>query len=172
MNFYKSLSLEKVVLLPWNFLSLRNWASQYMPWTSKEILAFQKLYYCFEVLEESSLRLRFRKKSLANLKMSSGLLKCFILVWFCIFCLPNIWHFSQSSSHLILEQIFAPLDCLRFPCCHSVCPPFCWGGWTSNQIFKKQGQGWAWQHLKFEIEEAGKELGDFFSGDGVGGSYF
>ena len=40
MNFYR-----KVVLLSLNFLSLMNLASHYMPWTSKEILALQKMYF-------------------------------------------------------------------------------------------------------------------------------
>ena len=58
--------------------------------------------------------------------MSSGLLKCFVLFWFWIFCLPNILqkvleHFSHSSSHLILAQIFAPFDCLCFPWCNFSC---------------------------------------------------
>ena len=58
--------------------------------------------------------------------MSSGLLKYFVLFWFWIFCLPNILqkvleHFSHSSSHLILAQIFAPFDCLRFPWCNFSC---------------------------------------------------
>ena len=61
-----------------------------------------------------------------GLKMSSGLLKCFVLFWFLIFCLPNILqkvleNFSHSSSHLILAQIFAPFDCLRFPWCNFSC---------------------------------------------------
>ena len=43
MNFYR-----KVVLLPWNFLSLRNSASHFTLWTSKEILALQNLCCCFE----------------------------------------------------------------------------------------------------------------------------
>ena len=38
MNFYRNLCLTKFVLLPWNFLSLRNLASHYMLRTSKEIL--------------------------------------------------------------------------------------------------------------------------------------
>ena len=37
------------VLVPLNFLSLRNLASHYIPWISKEIVALQKLYFCFEV---------------------------------------------------------------------------------------------------------------------------
>ena len=58
--------------------------------------------------------------------MSSRLLKCFVLFWFWIFCLPNILqkvldHFSHSSSHQILAQIFAPFDCLRFPWCNFSC---------------------------------------------------
>ena len=61
-----------------------------------------------------------------GLKMSSGLLKCFVLFWFWIFCLPNILqkvleHFSHSSSHLILAQILASFDCLRFPWCKFSC---------------------------------------------------
>ena len=58
-----------------------------------------------------------------GLKMSSELLKCFVLFSFWIFCLPNIlWkvleHFSQSSSHQILGQIFAIFDCWRFSWCN------------------------------------------------------
>ena len=112
-----------------------------MPWTFKEILAWQRLCYCFEVFflfeillrtidmevwKDSSLGLRFFKKFLADLKMSSGLLKFFVLVWFCIFCLPNIFqkvleHFSHSSYHLILAQLFAPFHCLRVPLCNVSC---------------------------------------------------
>ena len=50
MNSYRNLSLTKVVLLPWNFLSLRNLASDYMSWTSQEIISLQKLYCFFKVL--------------------------------------------------------------------------------------------------------------------------
>ena len=135
-------------MLPWNFFSLRNLASNYMPWTSKEVLALQKFYCWFEVfflletlfrtsdmvvLEESSLGLRFSKKFLADLKMLSGSLKCFVIVWLCLFLLPNIFqkvleHFSHSSSHLILAQTFALSDCLCFSWCHSVhTPPFLLG---------------------------------------------
>ena len=132
MNFYRYLCLKKVVLLLLNFLALWNLASHYMTWTSKETLALQKLYCCFlleflrrtldmVVLEESFLGLRFSTKFLADfLKMSSGLLKCFVFVLFCIFFLPNslenvLEPFSHSSSHLILTQVFAPFDCLSFP---------------------------------------------------------
>ena len=105
------------------FLSLRNLAPHYNSWTSKEILALQKLYCYFEgfyllgillrtwdmvVLEESSLVLSFSKNILSHLKMSSGLLECFVIVWFCIFCLPNILQrFLERFSyfHLILAQI-------------------------------------------------------------------
>ena len=63
---------------------------------------------------------------MGDLKMFSGLLKSFVFVWFCIFWLPNILqkvleHFSHSSSHLILAQIFAPFDCLRFLWCNFSC---------------------------------------------------
>ena len=140
MNFYRNHSLTKVVLLPC-ILSLRNLDSHYMPWTSKEILALQKLYCCFEiffllqillrtvgmvVLEESNSGLHFSETFLVDLKMFSGLLKCFLFVWFCKFCLPNILQkvlkdFSHSSSHLILAQPFASFDCLRFPFCNFYC---------------------------------------------------
>ena len=55
-----------------------------------------------------------------GLQMSSGILKCFVLFWFWIFYLSNILqkvleHFSHSSSHRILAQIFAPFDCLCSP---------------------------------------------------------
>ena len=58
--------------------------------------------------------------------MSSGLLKCFVLFWFWIFCLPNILqkvleNFSHSSFHLILLQSFASSDCLGFPWCNFSC---------------------------------------------------
>ena len=71
------------------------------------------------VLEEFFLRLRFSKKFLADLKMSSGLLECLVFIWFCIFCLPNIFqkvleHFSQSIFRLTLAQSFAPFDYLHF----------------------------------------------------------
>ena len=55
--------------------------------------------------------------------MSSELMECFAFVWFCMFCLANIWqkvleHFSHSSSLLILAQIFAPFDCLHSTWCN------------------------------------------------------
>ena len=58
--------------------------------------------------------------------MSSGLLKCFVFVLFCIFCLPNILkkvleHFPRSSFYLILAQYFAPFDCLHFLRCNFSC---------------------------------------------------
>ena len=104
MNFYRNFSMAKVVLLPWSFLSLRNLTSHYIPWTSKETLALQKLYCCFEVfillevllrtldmvgLEDSSLGLRFSKMFFTDLKMSTGLLKWlfdFAYFVFQIFC--------------------------------------------------------------------------------------
>ena len=123
MNFYKNLSLIKVVLLPWNFLSLRNLASHYMSWSSKEIISLQKLYCCFEVVfllkillrtldmvvtEESSLRLSFSKKisRFKNVIRVTG-----------TFCICLILHilsskYFEESSHPILEQIFIPFDCL------------------------------------------------------------
>ena len=60
--------------------------------------------------------LRFSKTFLVDLKMSSELMECFAFVWFCMFCLANIWqkvleYFSHSSSLLTLGQIFAPFDC-------------------------------------------------------------
>ena len=75
------------------------------------------------VLEKSFLGLRYSMKFLADLKMSSGLLKCFVFVRFYIFFIPNslqkvLEHSSHSSSHLILAQILAPFDCLRFPWCN------------------------------------------------------
>ena len=78
------------------------------------------------VLEESSLGLIFSKKFLADLKMSSGLLECFVSVWFCLFCFLNILqkvleHFLRSSSHLILAQIFAPFDYLLSSWCNFSC---------------------------------------------------
>ena len=50
-------------------------------------------------------------------------MECFAFVWFCMFCLANIWqkvleHFSHSSSLLILAQIFAPFDCLHSSWCN------------------------------------------------------
>ena len=104
-NYIVWTSIEILVLQRFYCCLLRTLAPRYMPWTSKEILPLQKLYCCFEVfflleillrtlnmvvLEESLLGLRLSKKFLADLKMSSGLLKCFVLVWFCMFCLPNI----------------------------------------------------------------------------------
>ena len=114
--FTEILVWQRIVAL--NFLSHRNLAPHYMPWSSKEIL--QKLYCCFEdffllflstldmvVLQESSLVLSLSNKFLADLKL---------FVWFSIFCLPNIVqkvleHCLHSRSHLILPQIFGPFDC-------------------------------------------------------------
>ena len=50
-------------------------------------------------------------------------MECFAFVWFCMFCLPNIWqkvleHLSHSSSLLILAQIFAPFNCLHSSQCN------------------------------------------------------
>ena len=135
LNYYRNRSMTKVVLLPWNLLSLRNLASHYMSWTSKEMISLQKLYCCFKVLfllrillrtldmvvlEESSLGLSFSKNFLADLKIFFMLLECYVFVSFCILYLPNISqkvlkHFSHSSSHLIVAQIFGPFDCLCFP---------------------------------------------------------
>ena len=50
MNFYRNLTLTKVVLLSLNFHSLSNLAFYYMSQTSKEIISFQKLSCFFEVL--------------------------------------------------------------------------------------------------------------------------
>ena len=50
MNFYRNLSLTKVVLLPRNVLFLRNLASYYMSRTYKEVISLQKLYCLFKVL--------------------------------------------------------------------------------------------------------------------------
>ena len=49
IKFYRNLSQTKVVLLPWNFLTLRNLASYDMSRTSKEIISLQKLYCFFKV---------------------------------------------------------------------------------------------------------------------------
>ena len=70
------------------------------------------------VLEEFSLGLRLSKKFLAHLKMSSGLVKCFVFVLFCIICLSNILrkvleHFSHSSSHL---KVIGLNSGLKFSC--------------------------------------------------------
>ena len=148
MNFYRNLSLTKVVLFDaLRFLSLRNLASPpppppppptpyYMPCTSKEILDLQKLYSCCGVIFRdfdynfrfASFRvvlliLSFSKKFLADLKMSSGFLEFFVFIWFCIFCLPNILQkhledFSHSISHLVVAQIFPLFDCLHSPWCN------------------------------------------------------
>ena len=115
------------------FFSLRNLARHCTPWTSKEILAMQKLYYWFGVfflleillrtldvslLKESCLVLRFPK-------MSSKLLECFSFVWFCMLCLENILkkvleHFSNLSSllwykflHFLNVNVPLDLTCLR-----------------------------------------------------------
>ena len=115
INFYR-----KVVLLSWNFLSLKNLTPHYKPWTSKEIFALRKLYYCFEVfflleilprnldmvvLEEFSLVLNF-SKFLADLKMSSGLLKCCLILH-----ISSSWYFA----------VFAPFNYLRSPWCNFFC---------------------------------------------------
>ena len=50
MNFYRNLSLTRVLLLPWNFLFLRNLASYYMSPTAKEFMSLQTLYCIFEIL--------------------------------------------------------------------------------------------------------------------------
>ena len=74
MNFYRNLSLTKVFLMLWSFLSVRNFRTLDMV-----------------VLEESSLGLQSSRNYLADLKMFSGLLKC--CVFFkknCIFSLPDI----------------------------------------------------------------------------------
>ena len=78
------------------------------------------------VLEESSLVQRISKTFLVDLKMSSKLMECFEFVWFCMFCLANIWqkvleHFSHSGSLLIPPQIFAPFDCLHYAWCNLSC---------------------------------------------------
>ena len=47
---------------------------------------------------------------------------------------------------------------------HSVHPsPFCWGRWTSYEIFKKCG-GWGLTGSQFLVEVAGKEGVTFFRG--------
>ena len=117
------------------FLSLRNLASHYILWTSKEIVSLEKFFRCFEVffllgillrtlhmvvLEESSLELGFSKKILADCKVSLGLTEWFLFVWFCIFYLPNILQkvlefFSHWISHLILPQFFSSFNCLCSP---------------------------------------------------------
>ena len=102
-EFLQKSCSDKVLLLPWNFLSLRNLASHYMSWTSKEMIFLQELFCCVEVffllrillrtldmivLENSSLGLRFSKKILLDLYTSLWLLECFIIVWFWLFKLP------------------------------------------------------------------------------------
>ena len=78
------------------------------------------------VLKESSLVISLSKNFLADLKISIGLLECFMFDWFCIFCLPNILqkvldHFSHRTSYLILAQTFRSFDCLRSPWCNFAC---------------------------------------------------
>ena len=85
LNFYRNVSLTKVLLLPLNFLSLRNLASYYMSRTSKEIVSLQKLCFFFEVLFLSRILLRtldmvvleesFLGLSFSNSNISLGLLK-------------------------------------------------------------------------------------------------
>ena len=102
-EFLQKSCSDKVLLLPWNFLYLRNLASHYMSWTSKEMIFLQELFCCVEVffllrillrtldmivLENSSLGLRFSKKILLDLYTSLWLLECFIIVWFWLFKLP------------------------------------------------------------------------------------
>ena len=78
------------------------------------------------VLKEFSLGLHFSKKYLTELIMSSGLLEYFVSVRFCKACLANILQkvlkeFSNSSSTIILSQIFAPFDYLRSSWCNLSC---------------------------------------------------
>ena len=141
MNFYKILSLIKVALLPWNFLSFRNLAFYYMSWTSKEIIFLQKLHCCFEVffllrillrtldmvvIEESSLGLGFSKKKLTDLKMSLGLLECFIFVWIWTIYLLNILkkvlgHFFTSKFPFNIGTNFCIFWLFKFPWCNFSC---------------------------------------------------
>ena len=63
--------------------------------TSKDILSLQKLYYFFDVLFLLRILLRtldmvVLEDSLADLKLTLGLMEYFVFVWFCIFYLPNI----------------------------------------------------------------------------------
>ena len=101
MSFYRNLSLTI--------------APHYMPWTSKETLALEKLYCCFEVffllrilfttLDYGSFRsVLFGVKFLTDLKMPSGLLECFAFVWFCIFRLPNI--FQKVLVYLLYSSCY------------------------------------------------------------------
>ena len=43
-------------------------------------------------------------------------------------------------------------------------PPFCWGGWALDQIFKKGGGGGGFAGSQFLEGAAWKEEGDFFQG--------
>ena len=110
MNFYTNFSLTKFVLLPWNFLSLRNLVLHNMSWTSKEIISLQKFYYCFKVffllgilirildmvvLKESFLGLSFSKK--ISLKKTYLKMPLWVTGMFCI-CL---------TLHILSSKYFA-----------------------------------------------------------------
>ena len=102
----KNFSHAKVALLLWRFFLLR--------------ILLKNLDVV--VLEELSLLRGISKTFLVDLKITSELLECFAFVWFCIFCLVNIFekvweNFSHSSSVLTLAQIFAPFDCLHSSWC-------------------------------------------------------
>ena len=112
MNFYKNLSLIKVVLLRWNFLSLRNLASHYMSWSSKEIISLPKLYCCFEVVfllkillraldmvvtEESSLKLSFSKK-ISRFKNVIRVTGTFCILYFAYSIFQIFWRKFPSNT--------------------------------------------------------------------------
>ena len=109
-----------------SFLFPGNLALQYTPWTTKDILAMDKLYcyfegsFCYEfclkvdvvVLEESSLVLSFSKMFLVDLKMSTELLKYLFLFisFFQIICL--ILHILRCKC---FAEFFRSFFTVRFP---------------------------------------------------------
>ena len=104
----------------------RNLAPHYTPWTTKDILAMEKLYcyfegsFCYEFclkrdvvgLEESSLVLSFSKMFLVDLKMSTELLKCLFLFisFFQIICL--ILHILRWKY---FAEFFRAFFTVKFP---------------------------------------------------------
>ena len=72
------------------------------------------------LLEEFSLVLRFSKNFLADWRMFSGLLKCFVFFFYLDILFSKCFAesfgiFFIRSFCLILAPIFPPFDCLRFP---------------------------------------------------------
>ena len=112
MKFYRNLIHTKVVLLPWNFLTLRSLTSCDMSRSSKEIISLKKLYCFFKGFFLLRILLGILDREvfqffLANLKMSLRLLEYFKFVRFCIFIFQI---FDRKFWNIF--HIFAPFDCL------------------------------------------------------------